>query len=372
MHIVFTRFPLESAFGGAEIQTLSLMDGLMSRGHTLTFIGSCPVLLAECGKRNMQTVPLDIGPPPVTIMRSLTLPLWRSGAKQKLIAAMRALPAVDTVCMLSVTEKLLLTDWADAQKMNVVWIEHDRVGRWLRHNPWLNQLKTASAKASTVTVSELSRKIYLELGWPPERTTAIPNGIDPARVSAAAHTDDTIRRPVAGTLHLGCIARLSEEKGIDILLNAIADMPDVTLDIVGRGRQEKLLKAMAERMHNGESVPRIRFLPSVGNPSAFYRSVDALVLPSRDHDPFGLVVAEAMSAGVPVIVTDQCGIASYLTPGTDALIVPANSVPALSEAISQMKAPQVREELGRHGKETALAIFSVGSMVDAYEKLMQN
>ncbi|NOS68135.1 MAG: glycosyltransferase family 4 protein, partial [Candidatus Peribacteraceae bacterium] len=104
--------------------------------------------------------------------------------------------------------------------------------------------------------------------------------------------------------------------------------------------------------------------------AAFYRSIDVLILPSRDNDPFGLVVAEAMACGTPVIVTDQCGIAGYLTNGEDALIAGANSEKALREAIIRMQDSSLRERLGRAGQKTASKNFAVESMVETYEKLL--
>src|SRR5262245_15941040 len=66
MHILFTRFPLESRMGGAEVQTLVLMKGLRDRGHDVMFLGSCHVLLEETGKLRIENKKLKIGPPPVT------------------------------------------------------------------------------------------------------------------------------------------------------------------------------------------------------------------------------------------------------------------------------------------------------------------
>jgi glycosyltransferase involved in cell wall biosynthesis len=115
---------------------------------------------------------------------------------------------------------------------------------------------------------------------------------------------------------------------------------------------------------------RIKILPHVKDLGEFYRSIDVLVLPSRENDPFGLVAAEAMSIGVPVIVTDQCGIAGYLRDGLDAVIVKANDEEALRAGIIKMLDADLRAKIAEHGKQTAQEKFSVERMIEAYEKVI--
>ena len=111
------------------------------------------------------------------------------------------------------------------------------------------------------------------------------------------------------TLHLGCVARFAEEKGVDLLLRAVAGTEHVTLDLAGDGPEEAALKKQVARLGIEH---RVRFLGRTGDVAHVYRVIDALVLPSRTVDPFGMVVAEAMAMGVPCLVTDACGIASCL------------------------------------------------------------
>ncbi len=367
MRILFTRFPLESARGGAEIQTLSLMKGLRERGHAVAFLGSCPVLLEETANARLIHAELDIGPPPVTKSSVMSF-VWRKRKMQRrLESALSAFGDVDAILMLSLSEKLLLTETAVAKGIKVFWIEHDRVGPWLRKNPWLSQLRTLSEKVKTICVSELSRKIYLDLGWKPERVIAIPNGIDFNRFSGPG------QGPGAGPgFKIGCIARLSPEKGVDVLVQAVAKIPDTDLTIVGTGPDENYLRQLMNQIHAGEMLDRERIwiLHTVDDLGAFYHSIDALVLPSRDNDPFGLVAAEAMACGTPVIVTDQCGIAGYLRDGTDAVIVKADSDASLVGGIRRMTDRPLRERLRSEGLRTAKEKFSADRMVDTYAKLI--
>ncbi len=363
MKILFTRFPLESAFGGAEVQTLSLMDGLRARGHDISFLGSCPTLLAETRKQNIPATSLDIGHPPVTKGAVMTF-LWRKKLmKQKLIDALANFSDVDVVCMLSISEKLLVTDWLTDTKKKVFWIEHDRIGPWLEQNPWLPSLRRQSVHATTVCVSELSRKLYIDLGWNPVKTVAIANGIDPNRFGK---TRD--QKPETGSMvRLGCVARLSPEKGVDVLIDAVSTMSGVHLTIIGKGPEEEKIRSMITAQELDDHVEIRADEVDLGT---FYTSLDALILPSREHDPFGLVAAEAMACGTAVVVTDACGIAEYLADGTDAIVVQAGDPEALQAGIEQLRDADLRAQLSKQGCATALEKFSLEKMVDAYERAM--
>jgi glycosyltransferase involved in cell wall biosynthesis len=363
MRILFTRFPLESAIGGAEIQTISLMEGMRKRGHSVAFAGSCPVLLRLCKERNIPAIELRIGPPPVTKWNALSF-IWRKARmKRALLELLDGFREPSAIVMLSMSEKLLLTDAAATRGINVLWVEHDRVGRWLTGNPWLPRLRALSKKATTVVVSGLSRKIYLGLGWNPDHTVAIPNGIDLQRFDVRP---SPAGRGVGGEgiLRLGCISRLSPEKGVDVLIRAMSGLPKTQLDIVGAGREEANLRMLAK------DNPGIRFLGHVDDLGAFYRSIAALVLPSRDHDPFGLVAAEAMVLGLPVVVTDACGIAEYLKDGETALIAKANDSTSLQTALDRLKDAGLRQSIGEKGKKLAQELFSSERMTNEYENLL--
>ena len=126
MKILFTRFPLESAHGGAELQTLSLLKGFAKRGHAVSFLGSCPVLLEMCKKEGISAVALSIGKPPVTKMGAISF-AWRKQKMQRTLeTAICEFGELDVICMLSMTEKILLTPFAAKQGIKVFWIEHDR------------------------------------------------------------------------------------------------------------------------------------------------------------------------------------------------------------------------------------------------------
>jgi glycosyltransferase involved in cell wall biosynthesis len=373
MKILFTRFPLESVKnGGAEKHTVTLMQALIKKGHEVVFAGSCDALIAMCRTHNIPVIVWDIGPPPVTKWHAISF-LWRkrgmrTSLKELLGHVSKKDSKVDAIVMLSLSGKLLLTDVATAEGAQVFWIEHDRVGPWMRKNPWLKHLLHQSKHATTIVVSELSREIYKELGWPSNKLIAIPNGVEVENLNLEQKSElqeqNSKFKSQNSNLRIGCIARLSPEKGVDVLVAAIATLADVHLEIIGTGPDADRLRALARVSNVTDMITFTDHEEYIGDA---YTRMDVLILPSREHDPFGLVAAEAMMTGIPVIVTDACGIAPYLTNGKDALVVPANSAGALRQAIEWMQNPENRRKIGAEGQKTAMEKFSVKKMVERYE-----
>ncbi len=363
MRILFTRFPYESAKGGAERQTQWLVSGLLKRGHSIGFLGSCHALSSMLKEVGAETHHASIGLPPVTLWLAVSF-LWRKKAmQQKMIAAVQALPhKPDILVMMSLTEKILLTEWAARNGMKVFWIEHDRVGRWLTKNPWLGALKRASKKAVTICVSELSRRMYIDLGFDAGRVLAIQNGI-PLPPDGHEKTAS-----VSPTMRVGIIARLSPEKGIDVLLRSILDLPEIDLTIVGVGKEEAYLRSLIYEDAQRIGIERVKLVSHMADLEKFYHSLDVFVLPSSDHDPFGLVAAEAMARGIATVVTDVCGIAEYIENGKDALVAHAGSAESMEAVLRTLLDPAVRKKFAEEGKLTARMCFSADAMVDEYER----
>lgn len=111
----------------------------------------------------------------------------------------------------------------------------------------------------------------------------------------------------SGGVRLLYIGQLIRRKGIDCLLQAVSELgnADWSLGLIGTGREEREMKALAEKLH---VASRVQFCGAMANAEAMavLNRADILILPSR-FDGYGAVVNEALLRGVPVICSDQCG-----------------------------------------------------------------
>ncbi|MBL0749117.1 glycosyltransferase family 4 protein [Nocardioides baculatus] len=120
-------------------------------------------------------------------------------------------------------------------------------------------------------------------------------------------TDDAPRRSGHDRARrVGFLGRLSTIKGLDVLAEALAQrgLDDVDLVVAGDERWVPDTDARPVREALAALGDRVSLLGRVDSPDAFFDQVDLAVIPSRIAESFGLVVAEAMAAGVPFVVSD--------------------------------------------------------------------
>jgi len=136
------------------------------------------------------------------------------------------------------------------------------------------------------------------------------------------------------------LGRLSAKKSPDLLLKAVAELfkraPGTSLKVVFAGPDEGGVIEGLERMSSELGIRNsVQFTGPVFGPAkwAAFRDADVFVLPSQNEN-FGNTAAEAVAAGTPVIVTEQCGIAPLLA--NEAGLVVPHEAGALSEALGRV------------------------------------
>ena len=159
------------------------------------------------------------------------------------------------------------------------------------------------------------------------------------------------------------VGRLVDYKGLDYLIQAI-QQTSVHLLVVGEGPRKRRLKRLVESLGLSHRVTFLGELPD-RELGILYHAADLLVLPSVDRsEAFGLVQAEAMAAGTPVINTALDTGVSYVSPaGATGLTVPACDTTALAESISRLlKDEPYRATLGIAARARADQLFRAGRM----------
>jgi glycosyltransferase involved in cell wall biosynthesis len=130
---------------------------------------------------------------------------------------------------------------------------------------------------------------------------------------------------------IGALGRLHKNKGIDILLRAFARLGgEARLTIAGDGPERTRLEALAAALGLGG---RVEFVGWVSPAADYLATLDLFVVPSR-VEPFGLVVAEGMAAGVPVIASRIDGPREILRDGELGRLVAPEDEAALAEAMA--------------------------------------
>lgn len=135
---------------------------------------------------------------------------------------------------------------------------------------------------------------------------------------------------------IGAMGRFVRKKAFDVYLEAIAILNTRGVHfkalLGGEGEETEALKAKAEALHLSRTV---EFTGWVEDKRAFFDRVDFFVLPSH-HEPFGIVLIEAMAHGLPCITTDAEGPSEIVHHGVDALLVPRNDAEKLADAMQRL------------------------------------
>ena len=198
------------------------------------------------------------------------------------------------------------------------------------------------------------------------KVEVVPLGIGPARDAASRSA-----WPGAGGLRLLAVGRLSRYKGFDVLLAALARTPRASLLLVGAGECERALRTQARSLGLGARVHFAGALDDAALASAF-ASADAFVLPSLDRgEAFGLVLLEAMRAGLAVVATSipGSGTGFVIEDEDSGLLVPPGDAAALAHAIDRLADAGLRARLGRAAQARWASQFTLEREADRIERI---
>lgn len=205
-----------------------------------------------------------------------------------------------------------------------------------------------------------------EQGWPEERVHYIPNFVDlpPEGFKLEA---DAVRAqygiPPEAVVLLAA-ARLHPVKGIDTLLEALAQLPPhVHALIAGSGDEEAALRKLAERLR---IAPRLHFVGWVNNITPLCAASDIFIVSSRS-EPLGNVVLEAWAHAMPLVSTAAEGPSQLVKPRENGLLVPIGDAAAMAAAIGEILGnPNLAMLLAEGGLHTLQTQFSEETVLRQY------
>ncbi len=273
-----------------------------------------------------QTVPVDTwGRHPALFVYD-PVPLWRALRQTWDVVDIHEEPF-----SLAAAEVLLLKALRRNRAPYVLYTAQNLLKRYPIPFRWLE--RTSLRHAAGISACNTEAALIAQSKGFPGRARVIPLGVEvgddtaPSTDSAPAKVDDA-------QIIVGFIGRLVPEKGIDVLMDAVARSPRLALRIAGAG---PLAETLAGRAAARGIAERFQFVGTVQPESVgeFYRGVDVLAVPSlatkRWTEQFGRVAVEAMAYGTPVISSDAGSLPDVV--GGAGIVVPQGDVSALAEAL---------------------------------------
>ena len=280
----------------------------------------------------------------------------------------------------------ILAAWAAPRRSRLLWHVHDYVGS----RPLMSRLMRIHAGRCAVAIANshsVARDLNAVCRGKLEIHT-VYNAVDLERFNPHGPTLDLdatagVSAAPAGTIRVGLVATMGRWKGHDVFLRALSMLPKELpirgyviggpiYSTAGSQRSIEELRALASGLGlNGSAA----FTGFVEDPAAAMRALDVVVHASTHPEPFGLVVAEAMACGKPVVASRGGGVAEIIADNENALSCPPGDAAAMAHCIARLANSATREKLGLHGRRWAMERFATcrlaREVIPIYESLAE-
>jgi len=227
---------------------------------------------------------------------------------------------------------------------------------------WKVQKLAQKAAEKIVVPSSSVAKVASE--WcevPQKKIVVIPNALDPEDFAGLERPAEASETPI------GFLGRLDPIKRVPDLVEALRDIPRAHLHIFGEGPERAEIERTAVRLG---LTRRLTMHGAVPRPQDALSKIRLLILPSA-AEGFGLVLIEAMAAGIPVVATDVPGIRDVVQDGVTGLLVPSAQPQRLADAINRLIAdPLLRNRLIEAGSADVRERFTWDMVLPKYWELL--
>lgn len=221
-----------------------------------------------------------------------------------------------------------------------------------------------SASCVVALNEEASHQLVAD-GFHPKQIVHISNGVNVDCVQPKPSYE------TSGSLSILYTGRLHTSKGLEVLLGALAQLPQAPTwqcILVGSGPTHTALVRQSSTLGLKD---RIIFTGEVADVTPYLQRADVFVLPSRTEG-ISNALLEAMAAGLPCVATDNAGNRRILTHGETGLLVPLGDAEALANNLASLLTnTRLRERLGRAGRHLVETRFNITRVAEAYLGLYQ-
>lgn len=218
---------------------------------------------------------------------------------------------------------------------------------------------------------------------PHDRIAYLPNGVDSKRFATGDGSAFRVKHQIRPDAFLVlCISRIDAQKNLLLLLESFArfriSQTNSVLVLVGPETQPEYAVKLRHYIAENHLSENVRMVPQLLNDSPdltnAYQTCDVFVLPSM-HEPFGIVVLEAWSAGRPVLVNHVGGLKSLVRHGETGLFIHPGAEATTEGLAAQLRLlafnPSLRVRLGEAGREEARSRYDWSRISQQLESLYQ-
>lgn len=347
--ILVKEFPPD-VIGGTETQTKRVARELDAAGHEITVYTK-----AYATDRDDDSLPYEVVRVPnwhinpfvstLTFVLTSTFLLLRDARDYDILQCMMIYPNGFVGCVVNAMRGLPYFAWI---RGGDYYFMKDTPGkRWM--------IKRVLADTLVLVQTEqIAHDVRRE--FPESNLSVLGNGVD-------------IPEETASGEEIVFVGRLKEQKGLHVLLHAIADSNE-TLTIVGDGPERSRLEALADQLEID-----VQFVGEVSpeEVTEYLLRGKVFVLPSIRGEGLPNAVLEAMAVGLPVIVTDTGGVADAVNDGHTGFVVEPGDEQAIQEKLQFLRENnQQRVEMGTEARQWVIDTYGWTSIISKLDDIYNN
>jgi len=331
--------------GGVQIHISELAEWLINKGHKVSVLA--PVTDESAIDKPWLTSAGRPVPIPFNgaVARVLFGPLASSRVKQWIASNdfdllhlhEPAIPSISLLAGWAAEGPIVATFHAATNRQKTL----NAIGTML--DPFIERI-TAKIAVSESARETLKDRFHTE-------AVVIPNGIESEKFTKFGSKSEW-----SAPNTIGFLGRFEESrKGLDVLLGALgrifSEIPSATLLVAGPGDSSSIIKKLKP-----EFAKRVKFLGRLSEEEKveFFKSISLYVAPNTGGESFGIILAEAMTCGTPILASDLPAFRTLLDSGScGGLFESENSESLALKAIDILKNDSLRNEISRLGFEKA-------------------
>jgi teichuronic acid biosynthesis glycosyltransferase TuaC len=220
---------------------------------------------------------------------------------------------------------------------------------------------------AVITVSDALRRVAERIGIAPEKLTVLRNGVDTGFFRPVERTAVRAAHGLRGLVVLS-VGHLVPAKGHDLVIEALARLPEAQLLIAGEGPEQSRLEQLALR--RGVSG-RVRFLGALSQERLveYYGAADALVLASS-REGWPNVLLESLACGTPVIASNVGGCAEVIAAPEAGVLLAERSAEAIARAVRELAVREVSREGARRYTERFSWAATTAGQLDLFTRVI--
>jgi len=224
-----------------------------------------------------------------------------------------------------------------------------------------------------VAVSKFIAENLKDLGVPANKIKCVPNGV------IAGQNGTRNQRLISGqsrngSLRIGIVGQVAEWKGHEDLVEAVALLNNTdsafVVRVFGDGSPQ-FTSSLKSRITRLGLENKFEWMGFVADQHSIYQDMDVCVVPSRFSEPFGLVAAEALHHGIPVIASCKGALPEIVQDGETGYVIEARAPEQLAAKLADLaNSSDKRLHLGEAARRYATTFLSADTMVVGFESLM--